>query len=224
MAFELKDVLTTKWFLRFLYRFIRMYSWTFRLTIENEEEWMDHLRKGGAVIICTWHQQFFSAIGHFRSYRNFKPSLMISKSRDGEIISGVANRSGWRTVRGSSSRGGAEALREMIENLKNTKLVGHVVDGPRGPAGIVKAGVIRLAHAAGGTVVPFYTSADRAWYFRSWDNFFIPKPFAKVRIIFDRIIPCTPTDDSDEFERQRRHLEEVMKPHLQGRLAALKQV
>lgn len=224
MAFEFKDILATKWFQRFLYRFIRMYSWTFRLSVENEKEWMDHLGKGGSVIICTWHQQFFPAIRHFRSYRGLNPSLMISKSRDGEIIAGVANQSGWQTVRGSSSRGGAEALRTMIENLRNAKLVGHIVDGPRGPAGTVKAGVIRLAHAAGGVVVPFYTMADRAWYFRSWDNFFIPKPFARVKISFDRMIQCRPTDDTDEFERQRLHLEKVMTPHLQGRLASLKQV
>jgi lysophospholipid acyltransferase (LPLAT)-like uncharacterized protein len=131
----------------FLYRFIRLYSATFRIQVENEKEWMDHLRNGGRVVLCTWHQQFFAIIRHFQTYRNFKPSLMISKSSDGEIVAGVAERSGWHAVRGSSSRDGREALKKMIHRLSQSGLAVHIVDGPKGPAGIVKAGVIKLAHA-----------------------------------------------------------------------------
>jgi len=207
-----RKILKTRLFHAFLYRFIRLYSSTLRLRVENEKEWMDYLRNGGRVVLCTWHQQFFSAIRHFQRYRDLKPALMISKSSDGEIIAAVAERSGWHTVRGSSSRGGKEALRKMIDHLRRTGLAGHILDGPRGPAGIVKAGVIELAHAADAAITPFYTSADRAWYFNSWDSFFLPKPFAKVVISFGEMIKPLPRVDADSFERQRSELERIMIP------------
>jgi lysophospholipid acyltransferase (LPLAT)-like uncharacterized protein len=217
---EIKNILTTRLFMAFLYRFIRLYSLTFRLRIENEAEWLSYLNQGGTVVLCAWHQQFFSAIRYFQRYKGLNPSIMISKSRDGEMIAGVAERSGWHPVRGSSSRGGAEALRTIIERFGQSRLVGHIVDGPRGPAGKVKAGVIRLAHVADAVIIPFYTSADRAWYFNSWDNFFLPKPFSEVKISFDHMIRFKATEDDEEFELQRKQLEKTMTPRLQGRLAA----
>jgi lysophospholipid acyltransferase (LPLAT)-like uncharacterized protein len=139
---------------------------------------------------------------------------MISKSLDGEIIAGVAQRTGWHAVRGSSSRGGSEALKEMIDHFKQSRIAAHIVDGPLGPAGKVKPGVIRLAHIADTVIIPFYTSADRAWYFNSWDNFLLPKPFAKVTISFGKMIKFDPTDDPNIFENQRRYLEQIMLPEL----------
>jgi len=98
--------------------------------------------------------------------------------------------------------------------LKETGLAAHIVDGPRGPAGIVKAGAVRLANAAGAAIVPFYVSADRAWYFRSWDRFMLPKPFARVTIRFGDIIPWKTMETEDEFEIQRNTLENIMSPSI----------
>ncbi len=214
---SLRKTVTTKLFHSFLYRFIRFYSSTFRMNIENEKPWIDYRRKGGRIILCAWHQQFFGAIRHFQNYRSFNPALMISKSSDGEIIAGVSEKSGWHTVRGSSSRGGREGLKEMISHLTRTGLVGHVVDGPKGPAGIVKAGVIQLAASADAAIVPFYISTDRAWHFRSWDSFFIPKPFAKVTLSFGNLIKFSPTESQTTFEEQRIDLERIMRPRIRAR-------
>ncbi|MCE5264820.1 MAG: lysophospholipid acyltransferase family protein [Deltaproteobacteria bacterium] len=214
MASGFRKILKTKFFHAFLYRFIRLYSSTFRIQVENEKQWMEHLGNGGKVVLCTWHQQFFAAIRHFQTYRHLKPSLMISKSSDGEIIADVAERSGWHTVRGSSSRDGRQALKAMIDRLGQFGLAAHVVDGPKGPAGIVKAGVIQLARAADAVIVPFYTSADRAWYFNSWDRYFLPKPFARVVISFGDMIKLSTAEDSDAFERQRFDLERIMVPQM----------
>jgi len=126
----------------------------------------------------------------------------------------VAERSGWHAVRGSSSKGGREALKMMVDRLKRHGLAGHILDGPRGPAGQVKAGAIQLAHAADAVIVPFYTSADRAWYFNSWDSFFIPKPFANVHIRFGATISFPPAADAAQFENQRLTLEKTMRPEL----------
>jgi len=212
MRLGLNGMLTSPWFVGVLYRFVRCYAWTFRLQIENEEEWLAHIETGGRVLLCAWHQQFFSAIRHFRQYRRFRPRIMISRSRDGELIAGIARRTGWHPVRGSSSRGGRAAMRDVIGGLRGARLAGHIVDGPRGPAGRVKAGVIRMALATQAVIVPFYVSADKAWYFDSWDRFMLPKPFARVRLRFDRPVRLPPVLDEADFEAQRDALEQRMQP------------
>lgn len=193
---------------------VRLYSWTFRLTVENENAWLNHLETGGLVLLCAWHQQFFAAIKHFKAYEHFQPSLMISQSRDGDIIARIARQQGWHPVRGSSSRNGGTALKEIIDRLRQSRLAGHIVDGPRGPAGVVKAGVIRIARATNAAVVPFYTLADRAWYFNSWDKFMLPKPFACVTIRFGAMILFSEKVLEKNFEAQRVELEAIMRPAL----------
>jgi lysophospholipid acyltransferase (LPLAT)-like uncharacterized protein len=220
MPRKIDALLTSGPFLAFLYRFIRAYAWTFRLKVENEAPWMDFHRMGGRVLLCTWHQQFFAAIRHFQTYRDRRPSLMISRSKDGEIIASVAARTGWNPVRGSSSRDGLKAMREMILRLRETRLAGHIVDGPRGPAGVIKNGLIRIAHAADAVIVPFYVSADRAWYFRSWDRFMLPKPFSRVTLRFGEMIPLAEGGDESQFEAQRLQVERIMLPGFLGALPA----
>ena len=209
-----RRTLASRPFQWFLYRFIRTYSWTFRLTVKNETVWKDRLAAGESVILCTWHQQFFSAIRHFEKYRIFTPSIMISQSKDGDIIAGVAQRSGWHPVRGSSSKGGKPALAQMIQELGKKKLAAHIVDGPRGPMGKVKAGIIRLAQATNSSIVPFSVNAEEAWQFNSWDRFFIPKPFSAVTLQFREAIPPDPKQGEDRFENQRLMLEKTMRPFL----------
>ena len=175
---------------------------------------MNYLENGGTVLICTWHQQFFTAIRHFKNYEDFNPALMISKSRDGDFIAGIAERSGWYPVRGSSSRDGSKALSEMIVRLKKTRLAAHIIDGPRGPSGEVKAGLIRLANATDAVIVPFYVSADKAWYFNSWDKFMLPKPFSRVSLHFGDMIQLQSVERPEAFEKQRLYIEKVMLPGL----------
>ena len=205
-----KKIIISGWFQSFLYHVIRLYSWTFRFSVENEEEWMTYLKNGGRVLICTWHQQFFSAIRYFRNYKAYTPALMISQSMDGNIIAGIAKRSGWFPVRGSSSKGGKESLKEMIDRLKMTGLAGHIMDGPKGPIGKVKAGAVQLALSADAVIVPFYIKADRAWFFNSWDKFFIPKPFARVTLEYGRMIHLFIPESENDFEAQRQEIEDTM--------------
>lgn len=210
----MKKFLTSPPAIGIMYCLIRLYSLTFRLRVENEGPWLDHVKAGGRVLLCAWHQHFFSFIRYFRNYRKLNPSLMISRSRDGEIIAGIANLSGWHTVRGSSSKYGASALREMIQRLKKTGLAAHVLDGPRGPAGIVKRGAIGLAIGAEAVVVPLIAVAENAWHFKSWDRFMLPKPFSRVIIRYGDMIPLPQSDNDNEIENLRKHLQDVMLPTL----------
>ncbi len=193
---------------------VRSYSWTFRLTVQNEQPWLDHLKAGGSVILCCWHQQFFSFVAHFRKYRCHQPGLMISRSREGTLISGVADRMGWHTVRGSSGRGGLEAMHGMIQHIRLHRFGAHIVDGPRGPIGVVKKGIIHMAHETGAVVGPVYAEASSAWSFKSWDRFFIPKPFARVCIRFGDRVALPPSREPQRLETQRAQLEATMLPGL----------
>ena len=210
MSKKIRSALTSNHAITVLYHAIRCYSASYRLTVENEEAWMKRVEAGKAVVICVWHQQFFPAIRHFKNYSPYRPPLMISRSRDGEVIAGVAIRTGWDIVRGSSSRGGRDALVEMAAKLRERKIAGHIADGPRGPAGKIKAGVIRLAQQGNAAIVPMYATADRAWYFNSWDRFMIPKPFARVTLRFGDVFQVPETITDPEFEALRRKLERIM--------------
>ena len=211
MAFKINEILSSNFAQWLLYKFIRIYSLTYRFEVQNEDVWLDdYLNNNGRIILCVHHQQFFPAIRYFQKYKKYKPGLMISQSKDGEFISAVANRTGWTTVRGSSSRGGREALSGMIDHLSEHRLAAHIIDGPRGPFGFVKPGAIKLAHAAESVIVPFYTGADRAWYARSWDRFLLPKPFSKVILRFGEKIEFKRTETNEAFEEQRKTLEDIM--------------
>jgi lysophospholipid acyltransferase (LPLAT)-like uncharacterized protein len=211
---RLKFLIYTRPFIWFAYYLIKGYSSTFRLKIENEDHWKKRLDQGEPILLCTWHQQFFAAIAHFKQYAGYHPGLMISRSRDGDLISGVANRVGWHTPRGSSSRGGKEAMTAMITHLKEHGFGAHILDGPRGPMGRIKPGIIRMAHATGARLVLFYVTADKAWFFNSWDRFMLPRPFSNVCITFGDSILLPPSPGPDGFEQQRQDLETLFIPRL----------
>ncbi|HPD57413.1 MAG TPA: lysophospholipid acyltransferase family protein [Smithellaceae bacterium] len=214
MLKQLRKIAATRAAGVFLYGLIRFYSLTFRVRMENERQWVEELDRGGRVLICLWHQHFFIAVKFLAKYRKYNPCVMISRSLDGDIGARIVEAGGVSVARGSSSRGGKAALKEMIEMMRGRKLGAHILDGPRGPAGIVKGGAIAIAHGAGAAIVPTYVQPDRAWYFRSWDRFFIPKPFAKIKIYFYPKIILPPLKDKNDLEKQRKKLEDILRPHL----------
>jgi hypothetical protein len=206
---KLRKIAKTRTAGAFIYWIARLYCSTFRLKIENENEWFHYLEQGGKVLLCGWHQQFFVGIRFFKKYRKYEPALMSSKSLDGQIAGGIAGRAGFHTVWGSSSRSASAALKGMIYRLRDYRLAAHILDGPRGPAGVAKLGAIAIAHGAGAVIVPGVVIADRAWYLHSWDRFMIPKPFSRVTVKYLARIELP-----SEMENQRKKLEEMMLPYL----------
>ena len=189
---------------------LRLYLLMVRIRIFREEELFAHLHRGGKGIIAVWHQRIFLVISYAQRFKDFTPVAMISKSRDGDLIADVARRLNFRPVRGSSSRGGREALAEMVAQLSTHPLAVHAVDGPQGPRGLVKAGIIRMAQLSGAPIIPVYISVDRAWVLRSWDRFLIPKPFSTVWVRWDEPIPVPATLDNDAFDAIRLQIEKRM--------------
>jgi len=107
-----------------------------------------------------------------------------------------------------------DRLNEMIEKISETGLGAHIVDGPTGPAGIVKNGAVKIASSADGYLVPMYTVTEKDWHASSWDKFIIPKPFSKVKIVYKDPIKVEKTDNPELLEQYRKKLENELKPHL----------
>lgn len=211
---EVRKLAQTKIIGAVFYGVIRLYSVAFRIKIENESKWLDYLKQGGKVLICFWHQHLFIAVWLLSRYKKYHPSVMVSKSLDGDIATRIVEAAGGFSVRGSSSRGGRAALKEIISRIKQYRLAGHILDGPQGPAGIVKDGAISMAHGADAAIVPLCVKANRAWYLKSWDRFMIPKPFARVTVDFYPKIILPPLKNEEDFEKQRKSLEKMMQPIL----------
>lgn len=197
-------------FVPIAYWLIRLYLSTIRIRVINEEALIRHIEKGGKAIVSIWHQRFFGVIGYAKRFSIYKPSAIISKSRDGELIAQVAIRSGFRPIRGSSSRGGREALAAIVEDLAENSTAVHGVDGPRGPKGVVKAGLIRMAQLSRAGIFPVYISVDRAWILKSWDRFLIPKPFSRLLIHWDDPIMVPAIMSGEKFEETRLEVEDKM--------------
>ena len=175
--------------------FVRLLSATYRLRIVEPENERDILSRGKGLVYASWHQRFFPGITFFSSRKPI--AIMISKSRDGEMAARAVDILGWRPVRGSSSKGGKKALDELKALAEKGYRVGHIVDGPQGPFGRVKPGLIRIAQHASLPIVPTITSGENRWIFNSWDRFMVPKPFSRVIIRFG-----TPIDVPTELGEQ----------------------
>ncbi len=211
---KLNRLLRTRGFLYFAFVVVRFYTLLLRIKIKNEENWIKYMQDGNPVLLCVFHQQFFPLIRHFKEYEKFNPCIMISGSKDGDIVAPIAEFSGWHVARGSSSKGGKHAMEEMIDYISNNGLGANIVDGPTGPIGKVKPGSIRIAQRSGAAIVPCYVIPESAWYFNSWDHFMIPKPFSKLVIKFGNMIKADSIKTRHDFEKIRLDLENAMASYL----------
>jgi lysophospholipid acyltransferase (LPLAT)-like uncharacterized protein len=188
---------------------VKIISSTYRIRTINPEIEKNILKRGHIPIYASWHQRFFPGIIFFASRKPI--SIMISQSRDGELISKIVNVLGWYPVRGSSSKGGRQALREIKKLVHKGYKVGHIVDGPTGPLGVVKPGLLLIAQASEMPIVPIITSAERKWVFNSWDRFIVPKPFSRVIIRFSDEILIPRNLQRSDFEEKRSFIENTLK-------------
>jgi lysophospholipid acyltransferase (LPLAT)-like uncharacterized protein len=131
------------------------------------------------VVFVLWHGRLLSCSFHYR-HQGF--ATMITRNRDGDHITGTIERWGYRVIRGSSSRGGAAALRAVVRELRRGTSVALTPDGPRGPFQKMKIGPLRAAQLAGVPIVPVSAGAVRGRFFGRWDRFLVPMPFTWVPV------------------------------------------
>lgn len=161
---------------------IGLWRMTLRIRIVGEEHRQEIVRRGVPVLHLIWHQRM--VLGILR--HPFRGVVtMASQSSDGDVIAAFLGFWGFRVVRGSSSRGGAIALGEMVDALRGTRLWAALTpDGPRGPARRCKPGIVILAEELGAPVLPAGTSSSRPRFLGSWDRYLLPLPFSRCVVVF----------------------------------------
>ncbi len=165
-----------------LFLLIALWRATLRIRLVGREHRDAIERSGRPVLHAIWHQRMVAGIFRF-PYRGFV--TMASRSRDGDVIAGFLFWWGFRVARGSSSRGGGEALTGMIDVLRaGAPGAALTPDGPRGPARRSKTGIVRLAEAVDAPILPVGASSTRPKFLRSWDRYLVPMPFSRCAVVF----------------------------------------
>jgi len=170
-------------------------------------EGLEHLNfegNGRRPIMAFWHGRVLTATYYFRQRGII---VMISENFDGEWIARIIQQFGFRTSRGSTSRGGQRALLQLKREMERGYPSGFAVDGPRGPARKAQPGAIWLAKLTGNPVVPFHMEAASYWSLKSWDRTQIPKPFSTVALTVGEPIDVASDADEDALEAKRVELE-----------------
>ena len=193
--------------------FYKSYRFTYINTDHLEEA--KELGPNGSYLLSIWHQNLFAGI---LAQRKTPHVVIVSRSKDAEILTRVMVRMGHTPFRGSSrkgnvDKGGKEAKNDMIEVL-STGLPGAItVDGPKGPAHMVKPGIVDMASKSGIPIVPYHAKAQSQWVFNSWDKFRLPKPFSKIIVSYGSPIQIAKDLNENEFSRVQSELAHQMEDH-----------
>lgn len=162
--------------------YIRLVWATGRWRVENQDSPRRYWDKGETFILSFWHGHIMMMI--YGWDRDKPMHMLISQHRDGLLISRTIGHFGIHTVAGSSSKGGAGALRQMVKMLKSGEYVGITPDGPRGPRMRASDGVVAIARMAGVPIIPCAFACRRRKLARSWDRFQIALPFSEGLVLW----------------------------------------
>jgi lysophospholipid acyltransferase (LPLAT)-like uncharacterized protein len=184
-----------------VYVFVRVLSSTLRIRHVHPE----HIDDTPQYVIAFWHRHMLPLLG--RSRWKLPTAVMTSASKDGDISTATLVLFGIESSRGSSTRGGSKALRGMLRAARAGRNIVFTPDGPRGPAGEVKEGVIFTAQATGLPIVPMGFAATKYKRLGSWDRMVIPMPFSKGVIVYGEPM-AVPRDG--EIEEWRLKLERTL--------------
>lgn len=195
--------------LRWLTRWL---SWTWRVEFKNRELLHEALGSRGAVL-AFWHGEQLPMVP---LHAHMALVGLASRSRDGELLAEIIRGFGFGVIRGSSSRGGARAIREAVRGLERCASPALAVDGPRGPRGVVQPGSAAIACMADVPIVYGVTWVSRAVRLRTWDRFQIPLPGARVVVAYGKMDAANDGGDvkaiSDDLEQRMHSLSQAIIP------------
>lgn len=193
--------------LRLLNATLRWEEWGFS---DQEQYWVD----GPPRVLVFWHgRQLLMPwiyLNHRRSPSSRPISALISQHTDGRMIAKAMAFLGVRSIAGSSTRGGREALFELIRTLQRGEHIGITPDGPRGPVYKLKPGVVRIAQRSGAKIYPTTISAERYWQFRSWDHMILPKPFSRALLVMGSPISVPSELSNEDAQRINAEIEAAL--------------
>jgi lysophospholipid acyltransferase (LPLAT)-like uncharacterized protein len=160
---------------------VQVLCWSWRIEVRGEEHWERSRRGDRPIVYLMWHDALLPLLWH---HRGLGIAILVSEARDGQYLADFATALGYRTVRGSSRRGGVRALVGALKVLKEGGTVAFTPDGPTGPRRELKPGFLAAAQRTGALVVPVHADARFARRLRSWDRFLLPLPGARIRVVF----------------------------------------
>jgi lysophospholipid acyltransferase (LPLAT)-like uncharacterized protein len=197
-----------------LYWILRLWFGTVRVKVLNPDVYENYFKgdKPIKVVGGAWHRHVLIVFYHFHWVTN--GLIMVSRSRDGELLAGVARRLGYDTVRGSSSKGGRDALSALIEYMnqdQERRFCGTAVDGPQGPPRVLKKGMLAAAKLTDAWFIPIACSGTRVITFRkAWDRTILPLPFSQLIIDFGQPFKVDPSITDEDLERLRIDTERIL--------------
>ncbi|HKJ05369.1 MAG TPA: lysophospholipid acyltransferase family protein [Geopsychrobacteraceae bacterium] len=171
--------------------------------------------RGEQIIMPYWHEQTMLMVF---SYRGPKVNVLISESKDGELLTRTMRYFDVQAVRGSSSRGGRAAFRSLVALGKEKVDIVLTPDGPRGPRQELKDGVVQLARLTGRAVVPMAFSCSRGIRFSSWDRFLFPFPFGRCVYAFGEPLSFSKEEGVGEFKSRLQQAMNEVQQKAQGYL------
>lgn len=169
---------------------------------------------GHPVIYAFWHNRILAVTAAFlRVYPAGRLGVLVlaSASKDGMWLGALAARLGMGSVRGSSSRRGATAMRELLDRVAEGHDIAITPDGPRGPRYRLGPGMIYLAQRAGIRIVPIHVRFGRHWQLKTWDGFRIPKPFSRIDVTLAPVVDVPAELDDAGFEAERCKIESLLR-------------
>jgi len=184
---------------------IKLTALTLRLDVVGRERLDRFKKEGRPVLFAFWHNRLLYTCYYLRRERL---TMMISKSRDGDLITRVARIFGIRAIRGSSSREGMRAISDLARLMREGGNGGITPDGPRGPLYRMQIGALLAARSAGVPILPVSISFNRMKVFQSWDRFRFPYPFSRAVLVFGE--PFRVPDDArgEKMEALRAEAEQ----------------
>lgn len=160
------------------------------------------------LVRCGWHEDIVAFVYRL-AFR--KMCVMASQSKDGEIITSGLRTLGFRVARGSSTRGGSDAFREMLKAFRDGWNISLMVDGPKGPRRVIKPGILLLASATGAPVIPTVVVVKWCIRVNSWDKMIIPIPFSPSVELNGRPIMIPRNPSEEELKNKLTELEDEYK-------------
>ena len=192
------QAILARWALSLIYN-------TNKWNVRGEENYKSVLKNNKSVIISSWHGNLLVPFMHLAKYNYYG---LAGTNRDGELISKIGSKLGWKMLRGSSSEGGSEIFIEIVKALDNPPcLVAMTPDGPRGPEKIPKPGIIKAAQKTGAVIIPVSSYSTKNWQFVNWHTFFLEKPFGEIFLEYGSPISFS---ENDDFESCKKILVEGM--------------
>jgi lysophospholipid acyltransferase (LPLAT)-like uncharacterized protein len=186
---------------------IRALGASWRVRTVGEAHVTEARRHSPQLIFAFWHGRLLPMA---YTYRGSGARILASQHADGELLGQTIRWLGFGHVRGSSTRGGARAVMELVDVIRAGHDVGITVDGPRGPRHAVKPGVVQIAKLSGSAIIPVTSASRRHKTFASWDRFELPYPWTRVVVRHGPALAVPADADDDVLEGKRRELEDIL--------------